>query len=144
MDQTENRQFAIGADIGGEHITCAALDLSTKNILKDSYSTEKVDSQAKSEIIIAAWVKALNNTISMIDSNNLAGIGFAMPGPFDYENGVALFKNVKKFDHLYGVSVAAEIRKNLGLHKDINLRFMNDATCFAVRLSRVFLRSCLE
>jgi glucokinase len=132
MKKPEQRHIAIGADIGGGHITCAALDLNTKKILKDSYSTEKVNGQAESEIIIASWVKALNNTISMIDSNALAGIGFAMPGPFDYENGIALFKQVVKFDHLYGVNVADEIRKIISVDKDISLRFMNDATCFGV------------
>ena len=132
MTQIENRHIAIGSDIGGGHITCAAIDLNSKEIFKDSYSTEKVDGQAKSEIIITGWVKALNNTISTIDHDSLSGIGFAMPGPFDYENGIALFEKVEKFDHLYGVNIAEEIRKKLTLDNNVSLRFMNDATCFGV------------
>ena len=132
ISQNNNSQFAIGTDIGGGHISCAALDLDTNKILTETYLKEKVDCSAESDIIIATWVKALNKTISMIDPNSLAGIGFAMPGPFDYENGIALFKQVEKFDHLYGVNVADEIRKKISVDKDISLRFMNDATCFGV------------
>lgn len=132
MNQTKRRHIAIGSDIGGGHITCAAIDLNNKEILKDSYSTEKVDGQAKSDIIIGGWVNALNNTISTIDPDSLSGIGFAMPGPFDYENGIALFERVEKFDHLYGVNIAEEVRKILKIDKDVSLRFMNDATCFGV------------
>ena len=28
-----------------------------------------------------------------------------MPGPFDYLNGIALFKGVKKFDNLYDIII---------------------------------------
>jgi glucokinase len=132
ISQNDNSQFAIGTDIGGGHISCATLDLDTNKILKETYSKEKVDCSAESDIIIASWVKALNKTISTIDADLLAGIGFAMPGPFDYKNGIALFEQVEKFDHLYGVNVADEVRKNLSVNKDISLRFMNDATCFGV------------
>ncbi len=55
-----------------------------------------------------------------------------MPGPFDYLNGVAWFKGVQKFDDLYGVDVRKELINRLQLPENFPLRFLNDATSFAV------------
>ena len=132
MGKLEKQQFAIGTDIGGGHIACAAIDLDTKKIVKSTYSYEKIDSKAESEIIIDGWAKALNKTILKINSDSIAGIGFAMPGPFDYAKGIALFEQVQKFEHLYGVNVAEEIQKKIVGDNRISLRFMNDATCFGI------------
>jgi glucokinase len=132
MGKLEKQHFAIGTDIGGGHIACAAIDLDKKKIVRSTYSYEKIDSKAEAEIIIDGWAKALNNTIFKVDSDSIAGIGFAMPGPFDYANGIALFEQVQKFEHLYGVNVAEEIQKKMVGNSRISLRFMNDATCFGI------------
>lgn len=127
------KKFAIGADIGGSHISCAVIDLEKESVLRESYTTEEVDNKASSGEIIGRWCKALSDTISSIDKNHLAGIGFAMPGPFDYASGVALFTPaVAKFEHLYGMNVAVILKEMLGLAAGVNIRFMNDAVSFAV------------
>jgi glucokinase len=78
------------------------------------------------------WTDALKKTLSGIGMDDLVGIGFAMPGPFDYEKGIALFERVAKYESLYNVNVVEYLRKSLGLKNDIPVRFMNDATSFAV------------
>ena len=56
-----------------------------------------------------------------------------MPGPFDYEKGIALFTHeVSKYENLYETDVAKEIRERLDIDAKYDLRFMNDATSFAV------------
>ena len=63
---------------------------------------------------------------------NIDGIGFGMPGPFDYVKGFALFEKVLKYESLYGVNVAEEMRTRLGLPDNFPVRFINDATAFAL------------
>ena len=56
-----------------------------------------------------------------------------MPGPFDYANGIAKFTpEVQKYEHLYNVDVAINLKELLDLDTDCALRFMNDASAFAV------------
>lgn len=127
-----NQKYAVGSDIGGSHITCALIDLEHQMILPESRVTYPVDNKASSEEILGVWSEAIGEAILGIDLGDLAGIGFAMPGPFDYVNGIALFRLVDKFEALYNVNVTEGIRKKLGLSPRLPFRYMNDASAFAV------------
>jgi glucokinase len=126
------KQTAIGVDIGGSHIACAAIDLSTHRIIPGTGSTRKIDNKAGAGEILDGWSHAIAGTMAVIDKNSLAGIGFAMPGPFDYPNGIALFERVEKYESLYGVNVSEEVRQRLDLDADVPFRYINDATAFAI------------
>ncbi len=126
-------KLALGIDIGGSHITCQLFDLNTNNLIANSKVRISVDGNGSKESILNSWVKAIQQTTSKRDLKNFAGIGFAMPGPFDYINGIAWFdKNVNKFQKLYGVDVKAELLQRLDLPGDFPIRFLNDASSFAV------------
>src|ERR1035437_4225807 len=127
------KKYAIGADIGGSHISCAVIDLEKETIIRESFATQKVDNQASADDILESWAIALKKSIKHIDKNELAGIGFAMPGPFDYENGIAMFtESVAKYQNLHGVNVASRLKEILGLGEGTDVRFMNDASAFAI------------
>jgi glucokinase len=127
------KNYAIGADIGGSHISCAVIDLNRKIILRETYATQPVDNKDQADHILNNWVIALKKSLSFIDINELAGIGFAMPGPFDYEKGIALFSHENdKYESLYGVDVAMHIKDVFSLKSASDVRFMNDASSFAV------------
>jgi len=126
------KKYSIGVDIGGSHICCALVDMSEKLIIPESYTDMKVDNQAPANTIMDVWIKALENTLTGISGDELAGIGFAMPGPFDYEKGIALFERVAKYESLYNLDVGNYLRKELKLSHEVPVRFMNDATAFAV------------
>jgi glucokinase len=125
-------KILIGADIGGSHITCMGVDHKGQVISGMFRVRRDIDSNAQAETILSGWSAALAELISLIGRDKLGGIGFAMPGPFDYPVGVAWFKGVQKFDSLYGVDVRSELVSRLGLTADVPVRFLNDATCFAV------------
>jgi glucokinase len=128
-----NKQIAIGIDIGGQHIKCAAIDINKNSLIVDSVFEEKVNNQGSAAEILSYWSKTISKTIEKFDINTIAGFGFAMPGPFDYVNGIALFtKEVAKFEHLYNVNVSAELRKRLSLPDDFIMRYINDATAFGI------------
>lgn len=127
-----NRNIAIGADIGGSHITCAAVDLETGAILRNTTAERAVDNKAQANAIIKVWAEAIAESISKLPSGNVGGIGFAMPGPFDYVKGISYIRGVAKYEHLYGVNIGEEIAATLGTGADVPLRFINDASAFAV------------
>jgi glucokinase len=125
-------KYAVGADIGGSHITCALIDLEHQMILPETRVTCAVDNTASADVILDVWSEAVGETILGIAIDELAGIGFAMPGPFDYMKGTALFERVEKYLGLYGVNVSEGIRSRLKLPAWVSVRYMNDATAFAV------------
>jgi len=126
------KQFAIGADIGGSHITSQLFDLESHQFIGKARIRKSVDGHSTALKILDAWADAIREAAGDFPLSELAGIGFAMPGPFDYQNGVAWFKDVEKFDHLYGVNVKSEILMRFQLEETYPVRFFNDASCFAI------------
>ncbi len=127
-----NKHIAIGTDIGGSHISCAAIDLQTGKIMKSSLSEKAVDNQASAGEIIKVWSEALSGALSKVTAEEVKGIGFAMPGPFDYVKGISYIKGVAKYENLYGFNVKDAISKSLAVPEGFLIRFMNDASSFAV------------
>ncbi len=126
------KNIAIGTDIGGSHISCAAVDLDSGKILKDTLSERPVNNQASAEEIFSVWSAALSSAMAMVPADQIKGIGFAMPGPFDYVKGICYIKGVAKYESLYGINVATAIADRLKVPEGFLIRFMNDASAFAV------------
>ena len=120
----------ISADIGGSHISSAAVDPGSRKIIPGTNSEVEVDSKAGADEIINHWADCLRGSIEKAGA--VKGIGLAMPGPFDYFNGISLIKGVNKFDNLYGVDVRFALKEALGLDENTSVRFINDATAFAI------------
>jgi glucokinase len=125
------KKYAIGVDVGGSHISCTLVDLLKGELVTSSRNEGDIDNQASADVIINAWADVLLKTISGIDVNELKGIGFGMPGPFEYATGIARFERVAKYESLNGVDVAKALRQKLNLPETTALRFMNDASAFA-------------
>lgn len=126
------KKVALGIDIGGSHITCQLFNLAKNLPVENSIARLTVDSHSPKEEILGKWTEAIKKAAAGRDLKSFAGIGFAMPGPFDYCEGVAWFKGVQKFDNLYGVDVKNALLKSLGLSSGFPIRFLNDASCFAI------------
>ena len=127
-----NKHIAIGIDIGGSHISCGAVDLTINELLPGTCFETRIDNKAPADVILNSWVGTMQQTFDKVGKDQVAGIGFAMPGPFSYDKGIALFKGNEKYLNLYGVHVDNEIRSRLGLPAEMPVRFMNDATSFAI------------
>jgi glucokinase len=125
-----NKKIAIGADIGGSHITSAAVDLLSDKVLKDTISERPVDNKGAAQAIIKEWSDSLKSTLSRVPVEEISGIGFAMPSPFDYVKGISYIRGVEKYENLYGVNIREAILENL--NNELEVRFINDASAFAV------------
>ncbi|MFV0593162.1 MAG: ROK family protein [Draconibacterium sp.] len=126
------KKYAIGADIGGSHISTLLVNIETGQMLAESLAEVKVDNQAPADRIFEKWAEAIRSTMKFVENDKLVGIGFAIPGPFDYKTGVALLKNVAKYDSLYGINVGNELKMRLDLPGNFPFRYSNDALSFAV------------
>src|SRR3954463_14167633 len=96
----------VGADIGGTHITAGLVDLTNRTLIPGSMFREKLNSRASAGEILDAWASTLQKVRKNI-SEPL--IGLAIPGPFDYEEGICLIKDQAKYDNLFGVNVRKEL-----------------------------------
>lgn len=126
------KKYAIGADIGGSHISTVLVDVENRKVITESLAEQKVNNKASADEILKNWSLAIQKTLKHIDKEELLGIGFAMPGPFDYANGVSLIQNVDKYENLYGINVGDELKKILELPEQTPFRYLNDAMSFAV------------
>ncbi|MCI0523490.1 MAG: ROK family protein [Bacteroidales bacterium] len=126
------QNIAIGVDIGGSHITAVAVDMLNHTIIGGSRAESPVNNKAEADEILSVWADTLRKVLKKVPVFRLRGIGLAMPGPFDYPRGICLIRGVDKYEKLYGVNLGSALSSRLGLPCDCKVRFMNDASSFAV------------
>ncbi|GAB3816381.1 ROK family protein [Pontibacter rugosus] len=122
------QKLILGVDIGGTHILAAVVDLNNQQVLHETMSRADVNAGGSVEEIIEAWSTAILAATGKCDTV-VQHIGIAMPGPFDYEQGIALMKNQGKFDALYGVHVRPLLTQQLQVRPE-HILFQNDAPSF--------------
>ncbi|MBT8298747.1 MAG: ROK family protein [Maribacter sp.] len=128
-------EIAIGVDVGGSHIVSAAVNLRTFEILPRTRFAVKINNKESKDIVLENWSRAINRTIQSVSMQKTANIGIAIPGPFNYVTGVAMFEGDNdKYENLYKVSIPEELPKHINSN-EVNLRFLNDATSFGVGVS---------
>lgn len=121
-------RVVLGVDIGGSHITTALVDLSTRSLMADSLNRETVDSEQLAEEILTRWARLIAVSFKGLELP-FKKIGVAIPGPFDYEQGISLMHEQRKFSALYQMNIREELSQRLGISSD-SIRFINDAASF--------------
>lgn len=118
----------IGVDIGGSHISAAKIKLGNRT--SDCYDVHEadVDTFGDQESIISAWTKIIKKAAGNAKEFQ---VGIAMPGPYNYQQGVSLIKDQGKMASLYQQSVKNLLAESLGIHPS-NLVFTNDAEAFLI------------
>jgi glucokinase len=116
----------IGVDIGGSHISSARVDWDGNASEISGFHEADIDTFGSSSEIIAAWSAVIRESIG---SQKDLRIGIAMPGPFDYENGISLIKDQGKMKSLFGLSVKNLLSESLKIDSN-HIVFSNDAAAF--------------
>lgn len=122
------KPLVLGIDIGGSHITAALVDMKTRSILSDSYKRRFVNSGDDAATILNSWtmvIKEAFNGTHIPDKK----ISIAIPGPFDYVNGICLIKEQEKFQSLFNLNIRNELASRLNIVPS-NIEFINDAAAF--------------
>ncbi len=118
----------MGIDVGGSHISAALVDMETCAILPGSYVRREINTQRSVDEIINDWGEVIEASTKVFD--NVSGkIGIAMPGPFDYDNGISMIRDQNKYEVLYQLNVRELLAVRLGMSAG-GIKFLNDAECF--------------
>jgi glucokinase len=125
-----NKNYAVGIDIGGTHITVAVIDITSMKVVDLSLHKECFDSNMPVEKVMAVWKKAIEISIGNSKVQNIKGLAICMPGPFDYEKGICRIKDQSKYEHFYGLNVRDLLHETLNLSNNFPILFENDAVCF--------------
>ena len=124
-------RYAVGADIGGSHICSAVVDLTTGEICGEPLS-DKVDCDAGAGEILGAWADNIRQSIAASGLKAVRRVGFAFPGPFDYEHGVSLIRGVNKFERIYGLDISESLFPLLLRSGAEEFRYVNDASALSL------------
>jgi glucokinase len=108
-------------EVGGSHVTAAVVVPGSWQV--EALRRTPLDSRTSAEEIVAQLARAA----SQLPLDH--GLALALPGPFDYETGIAWYRGVEKFDSLYGHDLGKSLRDLLDLDRVV---FVNDAEAFAV------------
>lgn len=114
-------------EVGGTHVTAALVDPVRWTVVTGSRSRRHLDAQAPADVLLADLLAAA----ASLDVAPGARWGVAMPDPFDYDRGIALFTGVGKFDSLRGVDVRAALLDGIAA-RPADVVFLNDADAYAL------------
>ena len=128
-------QYALAYDIGGSHISAALCEQGTYTLhglarapLPDHESGTGHFSAASFVRLIHTLGEAAAST-AHIDRAHIAGACLAMPGPFDYENGISHMQH--KLQSLFNFDLKSALAARFHWHPS-QLRFVNDAAAFTL------------
>jgi len=111
-------------EVGGTHVEAATVELSdgAGRILQRRRLTLAADATP------ASFIERLLEAARALDVEDGRCWSVAVPGPFDYEQGVARFSGVGKFAKLNGFDVRAALREGVPAAEEFV--FINDADAF--------------
>jgi glucokinase len=134
-------KYSIAFDVGGLFIKSAVLN-NLGEICPDSIAIFPAKSKETKEEILEHLVYIIKQQANRILDKDfqIVGVGYAFPGPFDYENGISYIKDVDKFEDLFEVNLRTELESRLlkepSFKSKMNLPFPivfeNDANLFAL------------
>jgi Transcriptional regulator/sugar kinase len=133
-------RYSIAFDVGGTFVKSAVLDAEGQ-VIQSTIVSYPANAKASKEELLAGLTEMVLLQFDRItdDNGRLAGIGYAFPGPFDYERGVCYVKDADKYESLYGVNVKDELlgrimksSLNKRLADGFSIIFENDAALFAL------------
>jgi glucokinase len=114
-------------EIGGTHARACRMDTTTWQPVPGSVHRLPLDSSGSAGAIISTLI-ACADALCLTPAEALA---VAIPGPFDYQTGIARFEGVGKFDRLAGVDMSRTLLDGLA-HPPRRLTFVNDADAFGL------------
>ncbi|MCR4960263.1 MAG: ROK family protein [Lachnospiraceae bacterium] len=114
-------------DVGGTNIKGSVFDLDDRKFspIKE-FPAEAKDSKD------AIFDNFFNILTDLRENRKIAGVGFGFPGPFDYERGISLMKNINKYDSIYGISFREELGKRDKDLLECKMLFLHDVEAFAI------------
>lgn len=133
-------RYALTLDVGGTQIKACAVQ-EGGHLEPSTFGVFDARSQEDRETVLQNFLHILTATIHAIPDphKQIAGIGFAFPGDFDYPAGICLIQGIAKYDAIYQVNLRHELGQRIAaspLNKwflpTSQMVFLNDAEAFAL------------
>lgn len=115
-------QPVLALDVGGSSIKSALVEVEPRIVSKVSVDT--IHSQGNTAEILNTLAVIIRRHLQ--NCEDVQGIAFAFPGPFDYEKGICLIQNQDKYDALYRLDISANLKEILKM-PNLVFRYRNDA-----------------
>lgn len=126
MNSLKNKvPLIVVADIGGSHISCGVYQVDGSLLIDGSITRECIDSCGSAESILASFVSTMSASAALVGTT-VAALAIAMPGPFDYDNGISYIKGLNKYEALYGYDLKQYFASYFKIDADL-VSFRNDA-----------------
>jgi glucokinase len=113
-------------DIGGTHVSVANVNLEARSVLTGQSFREPLNADASA----GEFVSALAGCASRLPARSGSRWAIALPGPFDYQRGIAQYEGVGKFDALRGYDLREALLPRLPGADCIS--WHNDADAFVL------------
>lgn len=91
----------------------------------DNVRSYPVNNWASAEDVVKQWASAISD---FTEAKTGLSLHIAMPGPFDYLNGISYIKENRNLKSLYGENVKQRLAAELSVPED-HIYFYNDAVC---------------
>ena len=108
-------------DLGGSHVSAGRIDVASGRV-QTSLRVPLPPSAGRGELLTLITGAAADVVKGAVD-----GVGVAVPGPFDYANGICLLTH--KLEPLHGVDLRRALAEALGA-APASIAFVNDADAF--------------
>ncbi len=129
-------KYIIALDVGGTTISAAAINI-TYEFLTEIY-TYPAESEKDADSIVKHFGMIIDDIFqaSSQSDRECIGVSIGFPGPFDYENGRSLMKNIGKYEKMYQYPFKEKLKdtlKSLGVcDEELPIVFYNDALLFGL------------
>lgn len=135
-------QFLLAFDVGGTYIKAGVVNRDGA-VLEHTVTQYEANSNGTQDEIIERFRDMTRDLVSRLGEESGAGvygIGYAFPGPFDYERGISYIQGLNKFEAIYGIPLGEKLMAAFqedaviaaSLAPNWKLGFENDASLFAL------------
>ncbi len=114
-------------EIGGTHVSAFVVDVDNRRVLRGRGESTRVLSGTGDGNLVQAVLACA----ASLRTHRNAHWGVALPGPFDYSTGRALWAGVGKFDTLHGLDLRRVLLEGLP-DQVASVLFLNDAHAFVI------------
>ncbi len=129
------KEYLVGLDIGGSHV--AGTRVRPHELASGPLVNKPINSTAGAGEIISSVADLIKELTRDLDGR--ISVGIAMPGPFNYPQGIFEIHGVGgKFGNCFGLHFGEALKTFTGLDKRARFYFFNDAQCFAQGAYRHF------
>lgn len=115
-------------DVGGTEIKGSVSD---RNGVRTKIRKFPARAQKSTEKILDNFAKICRELMIEADGS-VVGVGMAIPGPFDYENGISRMQGLNKYDAIYGIPLESEIKARVPELGSARFLFLHDIEAFAL------------